>query len=87
MEWYEFNEIVDLAKKGIRQDLHGSFDTYAKDYEAKLDVTSEEQAKKLTERFQAIFKDSIGDIKPLAPKQIEKRDNEFLDSIPEVKVV
>ena len=83
----KFNEIVDLAKKGIRQDLHGSFDTYAKDYEAKLDVTSEEQAKKLTERFQAIFKDSIGDIKPLAPKQIEKRDDEFLASIPEVKVV
>lgn len=83
----KFNEIVALAKKGIRQDLHGSFDTYAKDYDAKLDATSEEQAKKLTERFQAIFKDSIGDIKPLAPKQIEKRDDEFLASIPEVKVV
>lgn len=82
----KFNEIVDLAKKGIRQDLHSSFDTYAKDYEAKLDATSEEQAKKLTERFQAIFKDSIGDIKPLAPKQVQKQEDEFLDSLPKIKV-
>ena len=82
----KFLEIVELAKKGIRQDLHGSFDTYAKDYEAKLDATSEEQAKRLTERFQAIFKDSIGDIKPLAPKQVQKQDEEFLNSIPKVKV-
>jgi hypothetical protein len=66
--------------------LHSSFDTYAKDYEAKLDVTSEEQAKKLTARFQAIFKDSIGDIKPLAPKQVQKQEDEFLDSLPKVKV-
>lgn len=82
----KFNEIVDLAKKNIRQDLHGSFDAYTKDYEAKLDVTSEEQAKKLTARFQAIFKDSIGDIKPLAPKQVQKQEDEFLDSLPKVKV-
>lgn len=82
----KFLEIVELAKKGIRQDLHGSFDTYAKDYEAKLDATSEEQAKRLTERFQAIFKDSIGDIKPLAPKQVQKQDEDFLNSIPKVKV-
>lgn len=82
----KFNEIVEMAKKDIRQDLHSSFDTYAKDYEAKLDVTSEEQAKKLTARFQAIFKDSIGDIKPLAPKQVQKQEDEFLDSLPKVKV-
>lgn len=82
----KFAEIVELAKKGIRQDLHGSFDTYAKDYEAKLDATSEEQAKRLTDRFQAIFKDSIGDIKPLAPKQTQKQDEEFLNSLPKIKV-
>lgn len=82
----KFKEIVSLAKKGVRPDLHKSFENYASDFKVTLDETSEEQAKKLTERFQEIFKDSIGDIKPLAPKQTRKQDEEFLASIPKVKV-
>ena len=34
------------------------------------DAEDKEQAKKLVDKFQAIFKDSIGDIKPLAPRQV-----------------
>lgn len=82
----KFKEVLALAKKGVRQDLHSSFEKYAKDYVVTLDATSEEQAKKLTERFQEIFKDSIGDIKPLAPKQTQKRDEEFLASIGKIEV-
>ena len=47
---------------------------------------SEEQAKKLFNRFQEIFKDSIGDIKPLAPKQTAKQEEEFLESLPKIKI-
>ena len=75
-----------LAKKGIREDLHKSFENYATDFVVNLDETDEEQAKKLTTRFQDIFKDSIGDIKPLAPKQTQKQEKEFIESIPKVKV-
>lgn len=82
----KFNEILSLAKKDIRQDLHGEFDIFIKDYEVKDDVTVEEQAKKLHSRFQEIFKSKIGDIKPLAPKQVQKQEDEFLDSLPKVKV-
>ena len=82
----KFNEILSLAKKDIRQDLHGEFDVFIKDYEVKDDVTVEEQAKKLHSRFQEIFKSKIGDIKPLAPKQVQKQEDEFLDSLPKVKV-
>ena len=49
-------------------------------------ATDEEQAKRLTTRFQDIFRDSIGDIKPLAPKQTQKQEQEFIESIPKVKV-
>ena len=59
---------------------------YATDFVVNLDETDEEQAKKLTTRFQDIFKDSIGDIKPLAPKQTQKQEKEFIESIPKVKV-
>lgn len=82
----KFNEIVELAKKDIRQDLHGEFDIFIKEYEVKDDVSAEEQAKKLHSRFQEIFKSKIGDIKPLAPKQIQRQEEEFFDSLPKVKV-
>jgi hypothetical protein len=75
-----------LAKKGVREDLHKSFENYAADFVVNLDETDEEQAKKLTSRFQDIFKDSIGDIKPLAPKQTQKQEKELIESIKKVKV-
>lgn len=82
----KFKTIVGLAKQSIRQDLHSSFDSYAKDYEVKLDKDDKEQANALVSKFQEIFKDSIGDIKPLAPSVVKKRDEELLESIKEVKV-
>lgn len=82
----KFKEVLGLAKKGVRQDLHKSLENYANDFAVTLDETSEEQAKKLTMRFQEIFRDSIGDIKPLAPKVTQKRDDEFLSSIPKIKI-
>lgn len=82
-----FENILNIAKKGIRQNLHKSFETFAKGIDVVLDKDDKEQAKAMVERFQEIFMDSIGDIKPLAPKQTQKNDREFLDSLPKVKVV
>ena len=82
----KYKEIMALAKKEIRQDLHSSFEKFAMDYDAKLDKDVKEQATMLTNRFQEIFKDSIGDIKPLAPRQQRERDEEFLKSLKKVKV-
>ena len=82
----KLSNIIKLAKAGIRQDLHASFDKFAEDYEATMDDDEKEQASYLTKRFQDIFKDSIGDIKPLAPKQVQKRDEEFLASLKKIKV-
>lgn len=78
--------IMTLAKAEIRQDLHKSFDTFAGEYEVKLDKEDKEQANALVKKFQEIFKDSIGDIKPLAPQVSQKRDEEALAAIPKVKV-
>ena len=82
----KFKEVLKLAKKGVREDLHKSLERYAQDFVVNLEEADEEQAKKLATRFQEIFKDSIGDIKPLAPKQVQRRDEEFLGSIPKVKI-
>lgn len=82
----KYKAVLELAKKGVREDLHKSFEKYASDFSVNLDETDEEQAKRLTNRFQDIFQDSIGDIKPLAPKQTQKMEDEFLANVPKVKV-
>jgi hypothetical protein len=81
-----FKEILKLAKKNVREDMHKSLESYAEDFSVSLELSGEEQAKKLTQRFQAIFKDTIGDTKPLAPKYNAKREEEILESLPKVKI-
>ena len=75
----KFKEVIAAAKKGIRQDLHKSFEQYAQDFKVKLDEDTNEQAKKLTERFQSIFRETLGDIKPLTPRQTQTREDEVVD--------
>ena len=82
----KFANIIEIAKTSIRQDLHKSFETYAKSFDVELDKEDKEQAKAMVSRFQEIFKDSIGDIKPLAPKQTQKNEAEYFASLPKVKV-
>lgn len=82
----KFKNIMELAKKGIRQNLHTSFEKFTTDYDVKLDKEDKEQADALVTRFKEIFKDSIGDIAPLAPQQTQKRDEEFIASLKKVKV-
>lgn len=78
--------IMSLAKANIRQDLHKSFESFAKGIDVNLEKEDKAQADELVSRFQEIFKDSIGDIKPLSPKQTQKRDNEVINSLPKMKV-
>ena len=82
----KFASIMELAKKGIRQDLHKSFETFATGTNVDLEKADKEQADALVSRFQEIFKDSIGDIKPLAPQQIKKNDEAVLSGLKRVKV-
>lgn len=82
----KFENIMALAKKGIRQDLHKSFETFANGTDVDLEKEDKEQANALVSRFQEIFKDSIGDIKPLAPQQTRKNDEAVLSQLKRLKV-
>ena len=82
----KFTEILALAKNGVRTDLHKSLENYAADFEVSLDTPSDKQAERLIERFQAIFRDSIGDVKPLSPKASRKQDEDFASSLKPIKV-
>lgn len=82
----KYKDVVKLAKTSIRQDLHKSFEAFAKGVDVVLDKEDKEQAVAMVTRFQEIFKDSIGDIKPLAPKQIQERDEDVMSSLKKIKV-
>lgn len=82
----KYGKIIELAKGEIRKDLHSTFEKFAKNFEVSLEKGEDEQSANLVKRFQDIMMDSIGDIKPLAPHVDEKRDEDFLASLPKVKV-
>jgi len=82
----KFAEIIALAKKDIREDLHDSFDAFAKTQQVNLEETNEAQAKSWHEQFQTVFKGSIGDIRPKKPQQVKEDDSEYIANIPKVKV-
>ena len=78
--------IMELAKKEVHPNLHDSFDSFAKDFEVKLDKDDKEQADALVAKYQDIMKPSYGSIKPLAPQVSQKRDQEALESIPKITI-
>lgn len=82
----KYNNVMELAKKGIRQDLHKSFEAFANGTEVDLAKADKDQADALVKRFQEIFKDTIGDIKPLAPQQTKQRDADVMSSLKRIKV-
>ena len=82
----KFNTIIELSKKNIRTDLHTTFDKFAKNYEVVLDKEEQEQADGLVSKFQDLMMDSIGNIKPLAPHVVQKKDEEFISSLPKYEI-
>lgn len=82
----KFADIMEIAKKGVRDDLQQSFATFVKDYDVDLTKDDKEQADKWVEKFQEVMRPSIGNIKPLAPQVTQRRDEEFLSSLKKIKV-
>lgn len=82
----KFANVMKLAKAGIREDLHASFDKYAKKCVIDMEKEDKEQADAFRAEFQEIFKDTIGDIKPLTPVQSQKQVDDIIASVPKIKV-
>lgn len=82
----KYANILTLAKNDIRDDLHSSFEKYAKDYDVKLDKEDKEQADALVARFKYIFKDTLGDIRPQKPVTTQKQVEDVIGSVPKIKV-
>lgn len=82
----KFNEVLNVAKKEIREDYQESFSKFVSSFDVSLDGNVNEQASKWVEKFQDVMKPSIGNIKPLAPDTTQKRDEDFLSSLPKFEI-
>ena len=82
----KFTDVITVAKKHIRTDLHKSFEKFAEGADVDVDKGAKEQADALVARFQEIFKDTIGDVKPLAPRVVRENDEAVMSSLPRIKV-
>lgn len=82
----KFTEIMELAKKDVRQDLHKSFEAFAKGHAVDLKKENKEQADSLVSQFQEIFKDSLGDIKPFAPRQVQQQEDDIIKGVKKVEL-
>ena len=60
----KMEEVIQIAKKSIREDLHPSFVKYFSKQGIDINLSSDELAKKAISDFSDIFTDTIGDIKP-----------------------
>ena len=74
-------EVLELAKKNVRQDLH-------KNLSDLLDMTTfdyskdtKELAKQLNENFTKLYKNNIGDIRPASPETKNMQISKILDSV------
>ena len=78
--------MLNVAKKEIREDYQESFSKFVSSFDVNLDGDVNEQASKWVEKFQDVMKPSIGNIKPLAPDTTQKRDEDFLSSLPKFEI-
>lgn len=79
-------EVLELAKKGVREDLHSNLNDLLE--MTSLDYTKESKdlAKMLTDNFAKLYKNNIGDIKPSSPEHKEKKLSDIIDSVPKVTI-
>ena len=75
-------EVLELAKKGVREDLQGNLEDLL--YMTSIDYTKEskELAKQLNDNFAKLYKNNIGDIKPSSPEKKARKVEDILNSIP-----
>lgn len=81
----KMEEVVGIAKKSIRDDLHASFVKYFSKQGIDINLASDEIAKKAISDFSDIFTDTIGDIKPRSTEGFKKRDEDLLKAVPKIK--
>lgn len=78
--------ILAIAKKEVDAQYHKSFETFVEDYDIDLEKEDKEQADKWISRYRDVMKDSVGDIKPLAPQVRQQMDDARISQIKEYKL-
>ena len=75
-------EVLELAKKGVREDLQGNLEDLLDMTSIDYTKESKELAKQLNDNFAKLYKNNIGDIKPSSPEKKARKVEDILNSIP-----
>lgn len=75
-------EVLELAKKNVRQDLYENLSTLLDMSTFDYSKDTKDLAKQLNENFTKLYKNNIGDIRPASPETKNKKVSEILDSVP-----
>ena len=75
-------EVLELAKKGVREDLQGNLEDLLDMTSLDYTKESKELAKQLNDNFAKLYKNNIGDIKPSSPEKKARKVEDILNSIP-----
>ena len=75
-------EVLELAKKGVREDLQGNLEDLLDMTSLDYTKDSKELAKQLNDNFAKLYKNNIGDIKPSSPEKKARKVEDILNSIP-----
>lgn len=70
------SEVMKESLKKIREDLHDDFKLFFEDEQIDATKDASELANHYTARFQKLFKNKVGDVKPLSS---DSRGNSFMD--------
>ena len=75
-------EVLELAKKNVRQDLYENLSTLLDMSTFDYSKDTKDLAKQLNENFTKLYKNNIVDIRPASPETKNKKVSEILDSVP-----
>lgn len=79
-------EVLELAKKGVREDLQGNLEDLLDMTSLDYTKESKELAKQLNDNFAKLYKNNIGDIKPAASHSKETKDEDWLSGVKKVQI-
>lgn len=80
------SKIYEAAKKNVREDLHDSLKKYMGKQSISLTASVEDEAKRIVSDYQDVFKDTIGETKPLASGGKAMKPEDYFKDLPKIKI-
>jgi len=79
-------KVLDIAQKTVRADLHPDLKALLSMMQIDYSKSDEDLAKTLSDNFSVLYKNKIGDTRPIAAEDNRKKYADLLKGLPKVKI-